>query len=445
MSSGLHFSTRRCFPVVIAVICMLAGGALAQQETTADSEGKSSPPNTDKTEKSADDAVPSEAQQRELGANEDPLATKQAQREAERTDEKPITQERTTGFDIYASARVRYRERSGDNAWQDGGSRAGALIDWQFKQGSYLFASYEAGFSVLSGVGDFLPGENPDEEFEDSIFTRLRHIGFDAPGFTALIGKNWSTYYQVASFTDRFMGAGGSASGAFNAQTDGGPTGPGRADKAVQAKLSTDFLPHTLFKPFDLNIQVQQGNTIPFGGGAEYEQSFGVSAVVTTQKDFTVGLAYNHANIDLDKNPSLRSVGISGDARAALIGTRGFGDRWYAGLVVARLESHETTDEGIYFDGWGSELYGQYQLFDRVWFIGGYNILEPDADQTQAGDYRIRYAVAGLRYTFDDFRRMIFANIRFDDSVNANGMAGGNVYTIGIRWDLSQRGWHISD
>jgi len=434
----------RYFSVVITITCVLAGAALAQQETTADNEKKSSLTIAGKTEEPAGDAVPSEAKQRELGADEDPLATKQAQREAERAEGKPAIQERTTGFDIYGSARVRYRDQGEDRFWQDGGSRAGASLDWQFQHGSYLFARYEVGFSVLTGFGDFLPGQNPDEEFEDSVFTRLRHVGFDAPNFTALMGKNWSTYYEVASFTDRFMGAGGSGSGVFNAQTDGGPTGPGRADSALQAKLSTEFLPHTLFKPFDLNFQVQQGNTIPFGGGAGYELSFGVSAVITTQKDFTVGLAYNHANIDLDKNPSLRSIGISGDARAALIGTRGFGDRWYAGLVFARLENHDTTDEGIYFDGWGSELYGQYQLFDRVWLIGGYNFLEPDSDQTQAGDYRVSYAIAGLRYTFDDFRRMIFANIRFDDSRNADGTAGGNVYTVGIRWDLSTLGWHMS-
>lgn len=72
-------------------------------------------------------------------------------------------------------------------------------------------------------------------------------------------------------------------------------------------------------------------------------------------------------------------------------------------------------------------------------------MLEPDADQALARDYRIKYAVAGLRYTFDDFRRMIFANIRFDDSVDANGTRNSNIYTIGIRWDLSKRGWKLSN
>ncbi len=108
------------------------------------------------------------------------------------------------------------------------------------------------------------------------------------------------------------------------------------------------------------------------------------------------------------------------------------------------MENHETTNDGIYFDGWGSEFYGQYKLSRRLWFVGGYNILEPDSDQVQAGDYRVKYAVAGLRYTFEDFRRMIFANVRFNDGVDADGTPQATVYTVGVRWDLSKRGWHVS-
>ncbi len=77
--------------------------------------------------------------------------------------------------------------------------------------------------------------------------------------------------------------------------------------------------------------------------------------------------------------------------------------------------------------------------------MGGYNTLDPDSGQDRAGDYRVRYAVAELRFTFKDFSRMVFANIRFDDSRNADGTSGGNVYTIGVRWDLAKIGWHYSN
>jgi predicted porin len=423
-----------------------AAGANARQDGTAEGAEKSSAvperegQRTEAGEEGGEDeSGPSDAQQRELGAEEDPMAVSDAQREEKRVEEEKGEQVPATGFDIYGSLRVRYREQGAETVWQDSSSRLGAEIDWNFWKNSYLFARYEAGFNVLTGL-------NPDksfEEFRDTVFTRLQHVGLDTPATNLVAGKNWSAYYEVAAFTDRFVGAGGSASGAFNAQTDGGPTGPGRADRTLQTKLSLDFLPHRVFKPFDLNVQVQHGNPVPFGNGAEYGTAVGVSAVMTTRKDFTVGIAYNHADVDLDRYPALRDVGLRGPARALLVGTRAFGDRWYAGLVLARLENHETTDDGIYFDGWGSEFYGQYRLFDRLWLVGGYNILEPDADQVRARDYRVRYAAAGLRYTFDDFRRMIFANVRFDDGMSAAGTLRTNVYTIGVRWDLSTRGWHV--
>lgn len=347
-----------------------------------------------------------------------------------------------TGFDVYGSIRLRAREQDDKDEFQDGGSRIGAEAHWQLGQDYFLFGRYEAGFNLLSNL-EFAsePGEETGE-IRDSLFNRLGYIGMVAPFGYLAAGKNWSTYYAVAGLTDRFSGTGGSASGTFNANSDGGATGTGRADDVLQSKLSLEVLPHKLFKPFNFNVQVQQGNPIPYGGGAEYGTAFGVSALMTTQNNFTVGVAYNYADIDLNTYPSLRDIGISGSARALLLGARAFGERWYAGLLVSRLENHETTSGGIYFHGWGSELYAQYQLTNRFWAVGGYNILKPDSDQVQAGAYEVEYALLELRYSIDDFRRMVFANVKFNDSSLANGTPAGNVFTIGVQWDLSKRGWH---
>jgi len=427
----------------------IPGVVYAEQEGVSEGPGVDASSDSEKTAGGAaanqeTDVAPTEAQERELQATEDPLAASQARREVDRADDKPTVEERTTGFDLYGSLRFRYQEQQDEASFQDSGSRAGINFDWQFREGAYFFARYEAGFNLITGIENLTSGKGTSDNFESSVFTRLGYVGLDIPGFTVLSGKNWSTYYAISELTDRFINTGGSASGTYNAQTDGGPTGPGRADDVIQLKLSTGFLPHTYIKPFDLNVQFQSGNPIPFGDGAEYEGAFGISALMTTQKDFTIGLAYNYAKVDLENNPSLRDIGIKGDAQAAIIGTRGFGERWYAGMIVARLLNHETTDQGIYFDGWGTELYAQYQLKDRWWLAGGYNHLKPDSGQDRAGDYRVSYGVLELRYTFDDFRRMIFANIQLEDSRNADGTRDGNIYTIGVRWDLAKIGWHPS-
>jgi outer membrane protein N len=391
----------------------------------------------------APDSDLSEAEQRELGSDEDPMANEEARRDVEREDEEKTHR---TGFDIYGSARIRYRTQANVSEWQDSSSRIGANVDLRIFQQSFVYARYEVGFNALTGLESLVnPGEKAGEQFSETVFTRLLYAGVDTPHVNYIFGKNWSTYYKVSYFTDRFMGTGGSASGTYNAQTDGGPTGPGRADKTLQTQFSIDGLPERWFKPFKLNAQLQHGNSIPFGEGADYGTAYSLSAILTTQRNDTLGLAHNYAQIDLADNPSLQRIGLSGNASATLVGLRSFGDRWYAGFVASRLQNHETTDDGTYFDGWGSELYAQYRIAGSVWFVGGFNVLEPDADQLLARDYRIRYGVAGLRYSFDDFRRMIFANIRIDDSLNADGTPGSDVFTIGIRWDLSTRGWHRPD
>ncbi len=433
----------------LALLVCFSGNANAQQDGPVDDGAEQPLAEAEQTDKAAamatpdakSDAARSEAEKREEGANEDPMDASTSRFEAKRIDEKKTA---PAVFDIYGSLRVRYREQGGGTDLQDGGSRIGAEAHWQFRQNSFLVGRYEAGFNLLSRQETRSePGEETGE-ISDSVFSRLGYVGLGTPLGMFVAGKNWSTYYEVAKLTDRFMGTGASASGTFNAQTDGGPTGTGRADKTLQSKLSLEFLPHKIFKPFDLNFQVQQGNSIPFGGGADYGTAFGASVMMTTDNNFTLGVAYNHADIDLGNNPSLRDIGITGSARALLLGTRAFGDRWYTGLVVSRLQNHETTDDGIYFDGWGSEFYGQYRLFDRLWIVGGYNRLKPDSDQAQARDYRVRYAVLELRYSFAAFRRLIFANVKFNKGAQADGTPDANVYTIGLKWDLSKHGWHRS-
>ena len=62
------------------------------------------------------------------------------------------------------------------------------------------------------------------------------------------------------------------------------------------------------------------------------------------------------------------------------------------------------------------------------WVVGGWNVLEPDSNQPLAGNYRLRYGVLGLRYTFDKFRKMVYSEIRLDDSLNSDGTRLGNTY-----------------
>jgi predicted porin len=263
------------------------------------------------------------------------------------------------------------------------------------------------------------------------------YVGLQTTSTTLTYGKNWSSYYRVSGITDRFESFGGEASGTFNALTDGGETGTGRANNVFQGRFSIKGMPEKWkLKPFKLNVQIQNGEDIPQVDGANYKQAFGISAILESTGKKMIGIAYNQALIDDKDLPNLRTQGMDGDSRALIIGTRRFGDKYYAGMTISRLENQETTNTGIYFDGWGWEFFGSYNFSNRWWVVGGWNALEPDSRQPLAGDYRLRYGVLGLRYTFDKFREMVYSEIRLDNSLSADGTRPGNTYTVGVRWDV---------
>ena len=379
--------------------------------------------------------VSDEVRERELGVEEDPLAREQA--DLIESPEAVIAE--PDRLQLYGSIRVRYRKTDSDSFWGDGGSRFGIWGRWQFKPETWLIGRGEAGINLLD-TADLLFSRGdrpPGARLGDDIFRRLLYLGVETPDINITAGKNWSTYYRVASFTDRFQGTGASASGTFNAGTDGGYTGTGRAGNVFQARgVLGSLRPTSGLKPLNLNFQVQHGRPIPKTDGFNYQTTIGISSVLETDQGLALGLAYNHANIDSADLAALRANGIDGDATAAIAGARWYGDDWYIGTTVSRLENHETTGQDIYFDGTGWEVYGQYRVHGPWWTVGGWNILEPDSSETQTGDYNVRYGVIGVRYSFRGFAQMIFANARLESSTTQDGLELGNVYTVGIRWDL---------
>ena len=368
--------------------------------------------------------------EREQSAEEDPLTTRQS----EKTDN-PAQHETTPNrFSFYGSLRMRYRITDFDSLLGDGGTRVGTDGAWQFVPEYWLLGRFEAGFKIFDHLDQIIdPSSQGDGALADDIFLRLAYVGVEFPKAFLTYGKNWSTYYQVASFTDRFQGTGGDASGAFNAGTDGGASGTGRADQVWQTRLQINhpwqIISH--LKPFSLNIQYQAGEKIPLSSRQRYDYSFGISAIMERTDNFKTGFAVNYAAIKKRDRLSLQKIGLDSDDLALLYGFQWFGEKWYAATVFSYLLNHMTTSDGYYFDAWGNEVYGHYQIFDRIWLTGGWNILEPLHGQKQVGTYKRQYAVVGLRYTFKDFQHMIYTNIRIDSSNDV-----GSTYTIGVRWDF---------
>jgi hypothetical protein len=368
----------------------------------------------------------------EAALNEDPEAQRRSQ-----IQEDPELVEKWPSIDFYGSVRLHginhFNEETQqtDLALGDGASRIGVRGDWEFAKQWWLLGRLEAGFDVL----DSFTAKGTAEDSE-GVEERLIYGGIDSDKLTAVWGKNWSAYYKIAGMADRFSIFGGQATGVYNAGTDGGATGTGRADDVIQIKLYTSSLNVLRIKPFNLNLQFQDQQPIPHVKNKHYGNSFGASAWLESQNDFGIGLAWHMAEIHDLEDPVIKEAGITGNATAYAASFRYFGDRWYSALVVSRLNNIETNNELKYIEGYGTELFTQWEFKDRWWMVAGGNWLNPDNDDEDAGDYEVLYGVLGLRYTFDSFKRMLYAEYRIDAGNLVDGTSRDNEITIGVRWDF---------
>jgi len=424
-----------CFLTLILAGILAVSPLSAQDETSQETavgaelesreEDESDPASED------EDAT---AREEEAALNEDPEAQRRA-----RIEETPDLRVTWPKIELYGSLRLHainhFNTENELTEFQlgDGASRIGVRGEWQMSKKWWLFGRAEGGFDVLD---TFTPKGADEESSGFGLRERLIYAGIDSDNLTATYGKNWSAYYKIAGMTDRFSIFGGSAVGVYNAFTDGGSTGTGRADDVLQARIYTSSLKAFRIKPFNLNVQYQHGQPIPKVEGKNYGKAYGASAWLESQGDSGIGVAWQKSKIDYENDPVISAAGIDGDAQAFALAFRKYGERWYAALVVAWLDNIETTDKLKYINGGGAELYVQWEFRDRWWLIAGGNWLRPDSEDPEAGEYQVKYAVLGLRYTLDSFNRMLYAEYRLDNGTLWDGSPRKSELTIGFRWDF---------
>ncbi|HEB82090.1 MAG TPA: hypothetical protein ENJ11_04415, partial [Gammaproteobacteria bacterium] len=126
------------------LLCLLASpAAIAGTETISPEPEKET------------STVREEAQAREITAEEDPLA----EREAHKEERESRWYSEPNKLRVYGSGRLRYRDTGLGGVWGDGGSRAGVESHWQMLPKRWLFAGAEIGFSLLDKIDQLLdPG-----------------------------------------------------------------------------------------------------------------------------------------------------------------------------------------------------------------------------------------------------------------------------------------------
>jgi len=332
---------------------------------------------------------------------------------------------------LYASIRLNVTHESGRTQINDGASRVGFIAKKSLSNDNEIFARAEGGINIVDQIEAFSSGDaNTSERDANSTITpRIYYAGYRRNQFRALAGKNWSAYYDVAGLTDRFAVYGGTSMGVYNANTDGGGSGTGRADHVLQIRYRGEM--------WQLSMQGQTDTEIPgFESKFDYDYGVGVSAMQILKIGLGYGAAYNLASPQ-HITPEMRERGFTGNDQSATFAVRYMRDRFLAVSTVGYFENHEVDEEGFFFDAFGWEVYSRIDPHPRLRVVAGVNYLLPD-DDNYPGSLVNRQLIAGIHYTFwrNTFDDMFYVEFLSNRGVDASGGDQPSAITAGVRVKL---------
>lgn len=274
---------------------------------------------------------------------------------------------------------------------------------------------------------------------------RLGYLGIELGKYgTLTIGKQWSVYRDITSYTDRFNVFGARASATFVGGTDGGETGTGRADQALIYRNRFGNL------YIGGQIQARGGNNDHFIDG------FGASVQYEVADDFFAGAAYNRAFLSDRLIENGRAIGITGQPTYFSLGTKYTG-KVFDWSVLFVLHKNGDFSQSFYqnpgmeisqsimvFNAKGLEVFGKYKL-EKFSILAGYNLYVPDIKNTGIipgqyhldPDFKRNDCIVGVSYHPFNFVQ-IYSEQRFSMGKTSLGEREKSVFTLGLRIDLSK-------
>ena len=342
---------------------------------------------------------------------------------------------------LYGSLRLGVgADLGGSTSVEDISPRIGFRGQAKLTDNTNVSARVELGVNLVDQSANevFISGDNLGEErFQDTddITTRLGQAGLVGDWGSVQIGKQWSVYYDVTQWTDLFWAVGGNASGTYNAGTDGGVSGTGRAEKAV----STRFRYHGL----RLGAQAQMRNRTDNDQNVVDTYAASIIGDLAFPKKwgaFSYGIAFNKVRDGVD-DPGPNESKQGGESIAA--GLLYQSGKWYGALVLNRSHNHEVDDRDNWFDAKGAELFVMYSFRENWEVHGGFNWLDPDSYQfrdnnraRQDSQYQRKYFAYGISRRFSR-ESVLFFEGTIEDSDQADGgslrdsiVAVGGYYTF---------------
>src|SRR6187402_1583793 len=255
-----------------------------------------------------------------------------------------------------------------DIRFANNSSRVGVKAEQSLYENVSVLGQGEWRMSLGSGDTTYNISENPDtglatfeSKTNQAFSTRLGFVGLGFGKYGKLtLGKQWGVYYDVSQWTDSYIVFGAHGSSTFNAGTDGGQTGVGRANDAVVYRVALG--------PLKLGVQAQftsaRSPTVDgLGGSLVYDLGAGLR----------VGVAYSHAFLDFTSN----IAGYDGEDAQALTAGISFDEGgWKIAVVNTWTHDHElvkTPLATVMYDTRGAELFVSRNFQDLIMVLAGFD------------------------------------------------------------------------
>lgn len=261
--------------------------------------------------------------------------------------------------------------------------------------------------------------------------TRLGFLGVDMGKYgTLTVGKQWGLYYDVSGYTDKFNVFGGQGSATYVNNGDGGESGTGRASQAIVYRNN--------FGRLHIGGQVQ----LRSADSGYFIDGFALNAQFEVLRGFRLGATYNKVYISDFFVDNV--LGFGSQPEYLVIGASYNTAVWDFGLVYA---THKNGDlaETIIEEELVSAIYDATGLeflvkFKKPWYtlLAGLNIYNPKVDDLPFDpDFEREFYIIGAEFKPTRYA-YFYTEYRFSNSTSSLGLDASNVYTLGIRLDVSR-------
>ncbi len=327
----------------------------------------------------------------------------------------------------YLSLRATYKHKNTENKLQDGLTRFGFIYAKKLENEDRLILHVEAGTNIIEQVRDYAKDKDPQS---NQLKSRLAYFRYGREDYYTVIGKNWSVYHYIASMTDKFNSVGGKATGIYNAGSDGGATGTGRATKAIQLRSSRGI--------FQWGTQLQSDTEIPvFGSSHRYSLNAALMGKIKFLNGFGLGASYLKA-VPEDITTDMIANGFNGETNAAVLGAEWKIAEWDFAITTAKNSNLVTDDQLYYYDALGAEFYTTTKFTPLTQFRFGLAYQTPSNTNVYQGKHEVVQAYIGWQYNYNknNFSDRIFIEYAQNEGKLADGSKAHNTLNIGIRYNL---------